>query len=414
MTPLARQLHKGAHSRAQIRREDGSSVTVSKVFKLVRGLKCVALGVVASLAVAGCAAEVAPSGESEHALADEDVGQAQQAVSNGDFAGWAVYGGYFLHEDKSFNSTGGAITVTKFGEGGYSVDFAGLGGGGSNGNVQVTAVDKSASRCKVSQWYSFGTTLRVNVRCHFAGSPSPNSAFLVSYARFAGGTAVSQDGAYLLSNSLTAGTILPATFQWGAVGSVELLSTGVYAARLAGQTNQDTGVIVTALGTDPSYCKIGNWYGSGSDTIVTVRCFDDAGAPVNSRFTLRLAREMRDSDAHSGGYVWAHNPTAIDYTPVLSYQQNHRSSECGVFSSENTVHKSFTGIYTVKYAWLTGRGAAFATAYGQSSDYCKPEWWQDSPDSSGLDVVVRCFDHTGLLKSSMYTSVLFSQWYGIC
>jgi hypothetical protein len=269
---------------------------VSNKSKLVRGSKGALFGALASLVTAavlpGCAAEMAPTDESEQVATEEAVGTAQQAVMPGDVAGWALYGGYFLHDDKTFNSTGGSVEVTKFGENGYSVAFEGLGGGDSNGNVQVTAVGKASDRCKVSQWYSVGARLIVNVRCHFGSEPSANSAFLVSYARFAGGTAVSQDGAYLLSNSLTGGTPLPETFQWGAVGSVTRTSTGVYSAKLAGQTNQDTGVIVTALGKDPSYCKVGNWYGSGSDTIVVVRCFDNAGAPVDSRFTLRLARRL--------------------------------------------------------------------------------------------------------------------------
>lgn len=393
---------------------------VSRNSKLVRGLKCALFGALASLAAAtvlpGCAAEMAPTDESEPIAAEEAVGEAQQAVAPGDYAGWALYGGYFLHDDKSFNSTGGAITVTEFGENGYSVDFEGLGNGGGDqyGNVQVMAVGKGSDRCKVSQWYSIASTLRVNVRCHFAGGPSPNSAFLVSYARFAGGTAVSQDGAYLRSVSLDASTPAPPWYQWGAVGSVQKTATGVYNARFAGQTNQDAGMIVTAVGNDPSHCKIGNWYPNGSDTVVVVRCFDDAGAPVDSRFSLRLAREMRDSETWSGGYVWAHDPTAIDYTPTPAYQGNRRYSECGVFSDDNTIHKNFKGIYTVKYSWLAARGAAFTTAYGSSNDYCKTEWWQDSPDYSGLDVIVRCFDTSGLLKNSMYTSVLFSQWFGIC
>jgi hypothetical protein len=417
---MAQRLHCAPGSRSRFGAQMGERA-VSNKSKVVRGLKCALFGAFASLAVAavlpGCAAEMAPSDESEQMATQEPVGEAQQAVVPGDVAGWALYGGYFLHEDKTFNSTGGAITVTEFGENGYSLAFEGLGSGGGDqyGNVQVTAVGKADDRCKVSQWYSVASTLIVNVRCHFSGgSPSRDSAFLVSYARFAGGTALSQDGAYLLSNSLTGATAAPSWYQWGAVGSVEHTSTGVYNARFAGQTNQDAGVIVTALGKDPSYCKVGNWYPSGSDTVVVVRCFDDTGAPVDSRFSLRLAREMRDSDYGSGGYVWAHNPTAIDYTPTTAYHQNHGESECGVFSSDNTIHKFYTGMYTVTYPRLSGYGAAFATAYGSSSDYCKTEWWQDSPGGAGFDQTVRCFSSAGFLKNSTYTSVLFSQWYGIC
>jgi hypothetical protein len=68
----------------------------------------------------------------------------------------------------SFNSSGGANTITRVGTGAYEVTFAGLGINGnrsSGGNVQVTKYDSGAGICHVDGW-SGSPDLVVRVNCY--------------------------------------------------------------------------------------------------------------------------------------------------------------------------------------------------------------------------------------------------------
>ena len=71
----------------------------------------------------------------------------------------------------SFNSSGGAIGITRSGVGTYAVKFSGLGGNGAGGNVQVTAYGADAETCKVASWAFAPTDFTANVRCFRGGAP---------------------------------------------------------------------------------------------------------------------------------------------------------------------------------------------------------------------------------------------------
>ncbi len=65
----------------------------------------------------------------------------------------------------SYNSGGGAITVTRTGIGVYNTVFAGLGNKGSTGgNAQVSAYQFDGI-CKLTSWYGGGTDYSVSTRC---------------------------------------------------------------------------------------------------------------------------------------------------------------------------------------------------------------------------------------------------------
>jgi hypothetical protein len=127
--------------------------------------------------------------------ADESVDASEEALRSGDAAGWAFYNGSGLVPVRSFNSSGGAIRVASSGVGVYTAAFDGL--SGSGGNVQVNAAGGDGQQCKVASWGTAGAALQVNIRCHTAAGQAANSPFVVSYARFAGSTAVSSAGAHV-------------------------------------------------------------------------------------------------------------------------------------------------------------------------------------------------------------------------
>jgi hypothetical protein len=67
----------------------------------------------------------------------------------------------------AYNSTGGAIKITRSAAGSYKVTFAGLGaaGAGHTSNVQVTAY-KGRTTCNVSNW-SGSPDLTLSVTCFY-------------------------------------------------------------------------------------------------------------------------------------------------------------------------------------------------------------------------------------------------------
>jgi M6 family metalloprotease-like protein len=73
----------------------------------------------------------------------------------------------------AYNSSGGAITVTRTGTGTYVVKFVGLGGNGkAGGHVQVTPYGSNGETANVVSWNSIGADFIVSVKCfNSAGTP---------------------------------------------------------------------------------------------------------------------------------------------------------------------------------------------------------------------------------------------------
>lgn len=80
----------------------------------------------------------------------------------------------------SYNSAGGAITITRSNTGRYAVRFAGLGGQSTaGGNVQVTAYGFGSEYCKVQSWGSGGDDFVANVNCFAAGGNPADTLYTV-------------------------------------------------------------------------------------------------------------------------------------------------------------------------------------------------------------------------------------------
>ncbi|WP_437908549.1 hypothetical protein WME95_12190 [Sorangium sp. So ce327] len=388
-----------------------------KIESLRRGPRSV-LALLLVAAVPACAAAPAEEPMVEDP-ADESVDASEEALRSGDAAGWAFYNGSGLVPVRSFNSSGGATRVVSSGVGVYTATFDGL--SGSGGNVQVNAAGGDGQRCKVASWGTAGAALQVNIRCHAAAGQAANSPFIVSYARFAGGTAVSSDGAYVWVDRPSTDVFTPSpTYQWGAPSTVNRTRTGRYIVTLAGQASDGGSMLVTAYGTGAEYCKTAEWQRVGTDTDVEVRCFGPGGAPADSRFSLRYIRDVRDAATESGGFVWAHDPTAASYTPSLTFQHHRITSECNDITEILTAQRLSTGRYLIKYPEMGSgtavpSGAALATAYGTGPEYCNVTGWSTpASDPDLLDVGVRCFNASGSLVDTQFTQTYFANLFHAC
>ncbi|WP_437963464.1 hypothetical protein WMF04_27475 [Sorangium sp. So ce260] len=346
---------------------------------------------------------------------EDTIDSSQEALRSSDASGWAFFDGAKLLSARSFNSSAGANHVALSGVGVYTVTFDGL--GGSGGNVQVNSTGGEGQRCKVSSWQTVDTALKVHIRCHTASGAPTSSPFVVSYARFAGGTAPSSQGAYLLMNRTPDGAISTA-HAWGAPAAVSRIGAGRYNITLTGNGSLESSVLVTAVGGGPEYCKPLVWWSLYGNTSIEVLCFGAGGAPADTSFSLRYIREPREAPFESGGYVVANDPTAADYTP--SNQYHLITSECNDRTETVAAHRITTGRYQITYPEMGGlagiaRGAALATAVGASSDYCNVVGWEHpSADPDAIRVGVRCFNASGALVDSRFTQAYFSELYHIC
>jgi hypothetical protein len=330
---------------------------------------------------------------------------------------WAqsATGSFTADANYSSNSSGtgtaAANTVTQLSTGTYRVDFPGL-GLETGGNVQVTAYGGSSERCKVGGWSSSGSTLSATVFCHNTAGALVNTQFTASYLRRPASASGQATGGYLWANQPSTEYYTPSTtYQWnasGALNTIQRYGVGSYAATFPGVNLYGGTVEVTAYGSSSDYCKVGYW---GSN-VVGVSCFNNAGAPVDSAFTLSFT----DSSPHatpSFHYAWADQPSTQSYTPSTYYQRGYLATQCGGSVGTMTMSRYSTGSYQAFIPNLNATGSNVkVTAYGGSADTCKVMSWGSS--SNGTQVGVACFNPAGQPVDTYFTIVYSNNQYIVC
>ncbi|MBZ4421475.1 trypsin-like serine protease [Myxococcus sp. RHSTA-1-4] len=293
----------------------------------------------------------------------------------------------------SFNSTGGANTITRLGVGYYRVDMAGL--GESSGNVQVTAYGGTSNRCKSAGWGPSGTTQSVYVRCFTQAGAAVDSYFVAQYYRAGAGNP--QQGAYLWANQPTTASYTPSRYysynSKGGTNTVTRSAVGVYQASLPGFTAIGGNVQVTAYGSTADHCKVAGW---GTST-VSVRCFDTAGNPVDTYWNLRYTDKHVANSGQAGAYAWLSDAVSASSTPSTWYQWHSLGSTV-------TATRSGTGTYALTIPGIASynKTSALVTAYGSTNAFCNVTSWHTA-SSGGTQVNVQCRDAAGALTDSLFT-----------
>jgi hypothetical protein len=192
-----------------------------------------------------------------------------------------------------FNSTGAANTVVRTGVGTYTAKLPGV--GSATGHVQVTAYGTGSERCKVVNWSPSGTTQQVNVKCFTSAGTAGDTRFTLTYvsgisivgSTCCGGGPGTPTG-YDWADQPTSSSYTPSLpYQFnvtvGAINTITRSGVGAYAAQFPFQSLDRGDVQVTAYGSASEYCKVASWALSSG---VQVRCFNSAGAPVDTRFDV--------------------------------------------------------------------------------------------------------------------------------
>jgi hypothetical protein len=377
-------------------------------------------GILAFLALgfAGGCGSVADDGASAEDRAGEaaekkteDVGKSSEALSNGQQGFAWVFNGSVGYP-WAYATSNLTITSSNTGTGTYVVNFPGIGGAG--GNVQVVAYGSGSERCKVSSWGSTGTTENVYVSCTTAAGAPVNTNFVVHFVRPPG----TGPGAFLWADQPSTASYNPsASYSWNSTGGVNRItrsSAGVYTAYLPGLAVSGGTFQVTAYGSSADHCKIQSWGPSGTDQSVTVRCFNAAGAAVDTYFSLNFQGNAQVAVHDYGAYAWADQPTTASYTPSTGYSYNSGSingwSGCVGWIGTNSAGRTSTGSYFMQHTFLDPQNSGVhITSYGTDSSYCKVTGW--SSWTSGTQVNVACFNSAGSPVDTRYVETYSTKWY---
>ncbi|MBK7949743.1 MAG: FG-GAP repeat protein [Deltaproteobacteria bacterium] len=290
----------------------------------------------------------------------------------------------------SFNPAASAPTlITRTAIGNYSVDLPGFESINGRGNVQVSQSGSGSGYCKVAFW----SEASVFVRCFdAAGSPS-DQRFTLLYLK---SDFQNTSTFFAWANDPTDPSYAPAAeFAFSPDGSSGIdatrASTGNYTMRWpdAGDFGDGGGhAQVTAYGSDNVRCKVGNW---GPDD-VNVRCFDAAGNPADSRYSVLY---VRPSHADEGlAFAWANQLTLPSYAPFALYTFHPSGGSV-------TATRSGAGTYAMTFSGFAGLGFdgghVQVSAYGTDGDTrCGVASW------NGDTVEVNCRDSAGALADSAY------------
>ncbi|HLK39035.1 MAG TPA: hypothetical protein VKU41_19875 [Polyangiaceae bacterium] len=287
---------------------------------------------------------------------------------------------------------------------------------GDPGNVQVVAYGSDNDRCNVVNWSPSGSDMSVEVHCFTPSGTSTNSAFVMHYIRSPG------FDAYLMADQPSASSYYPASGYSYNIAATNTLKgnsitrqgPGAYSVYLPYTGSSGGTVLITAVGTTTNYCKAFNWYPSGTyDEYVNVRCFNSAGAPADTVFSLYYSWGVT-WDGNRGAWTWANDPTSAYYTPASSWTYDsgtscatgdpNSSQSCGGSRGTTPAYRYGTGTYFLHHSLMDPvNSAVHITSYGADSNYCKIRDWVS--DGDGVGVWSLCFNASGAPADAQYVEV---------
>lgn len=359
-------------------------------------------GVIKGLSVGQATISATWRGTTGSAVVSVGAGDARLAYALADQPGASAYS---PATSTSFNSSGGAITVTRADTGIYTVTFAGLGRPpGGRDNVQVSAVGTAPVYCKAKAWDGTSADLVVNILCLNKAAATVDSKFtiLAIGARAFGG---STPLGFLLSNGDTIAVNLDtaATAHNSAGGQVQVghVSTGMFATAWIGLGAQSggasgpVGFMVTGSGNTARRCQLDAYDLANAGTGIT--CRGAGGGLQDAAFSALWFTRGRPGLRY--GYAWANNPSnATGYAPQREVSS---SSSGGAITAKRTA----TGTYQIVFAGLAHAAGAsegvIVSSFGTGATYCTLVSWGNS-GASDLVANVECWDTSDNLADSLF------------
>jgi hypothetical protein len=183
-----------------------------------------------------------------------------------------------------FNSGGSTDTITRISTGHYTVAIPDI--GLNAGTVKVSAYGDEGVSCDVGGWGG-SPTLDVSVLCtHVSGSPVDSYYSMTWVNDSSLLAATTGDWGYVWANEPTTSSYTPdPSYQSnssGATNTVARSGVGVYEVDFPNLGKKKGDVQVTGYGSG-AVCNFSGWTGSAVD----VSCYNAAGAPEDSDFTVQ-------------------------------------------------------------------------------------------------------------------------------
>jgi hypothetical protein len=314
-------------------------------------------------------------------LAVSALGSAEAATR----IGWlwadqpATAGPYTPDPSYSFNSVGGAVSVTRLAKGVYRASFGGLSSLDPS-NVLVTAYDFNGW-CNSFGWGGDGDTVLATVNCfNYKGNPA-DAQFTLVYQSHSGtfGDAEKGTGFVWAGNPGTTDYTPDSAYSYNSTGgtnTVHRALTGNYEVTLPGFDLVGGTVQVTAYGPSANRCKVGGWGVHEGGTTIAVICFDKTGAAADTPYELVYSRNVpvayKSLATTTGAYAWAQRRRpAVTYKPSKIYQYNNMSV------GKLTAGRYDKGRYHVDIPGSPSFSSSnvLVTAEGFNNTYCNVVGW---------------------------------------
>jgi hypothetical protein len=278
----------------------------------------------------------------------------------------------------------------------YRIIFPGQ--AASGGVVHVTAINDAPHWCQADGWGVSGADEIVAVSCYKVGGVLDPVAFSAIFSRSSGPLST-PGGLFGYIDANPAGTLVSQYNPSGALNTVSHGVVGQYVVTMPGLGTPgpvDGSVEATAVSPSvPARCKIAKLASSPAAQRILVLCFNAAGVPFDTRFTLtyQFQRSLYGGarPPKSFGYVWNVPPTGPPSTNFNSF----------LGSGVNTITPAGTGLSLVQFPQLVLLpDNVQVTAFGSGSEFCSLlTFWVHS----GSALIVRdvsCYDNAGVRANS--------------
>lgn len=349
---------------------------------------------------AGETATITASIEGVEADAQVHVVRSRLAFFWNDFA--TPVGTVSPDEEYAYSSLAGALTIASGGTGQYAATFNGQGRQANETEAYFLSPYSAApgSWCINGGW---GGSF-VNVECYDAAGDLANMRFTVaqlSSAAFPGRYAYAWIPSGAFTTDADPGYMFSSS--GGEISSIRN-GTGDYTVVFTGlgraTGNDREGVIVNGYADDAS-CQPASWLTAGTgDLEVSVRCFDAAGAPADSRFVILVVSTNRPGATLA--FAHADQPATGAYSPANSAVRPTGSAQ---------VNRNSTGHYSVAFTGLYRSGdleeTFLVTATGTTPGRCQvDEWSYSNTIGTAGDVFISCATPAGVAADMPFSVVV--------
>lgn len=196
----------------------------------------------------------------------------------------------------------------------------------------------------------------------------------------------------------------PATgYEYNSAGlPIQILrpAVGTYQVKFFGMATTG-GVAHTSAYLSNSLCTAASWAPAGADLLVNIRCYNNAGALIDTRFIVNFT--SRRPAAGSFGYLWNNNPVPgpAGHTPPAAYSYDSTGAPITVYRSAAGHYQVDLGAFKADSPGPWADGYLRVTPYGAAARHCQVTDPVFAADPSLIEV--NCYDDFGLAVDTRFT-----------